>query len=319
MSSQRQGFYGWTWLLSAALSLASLSPIEALEVTESTYEAIDVARGGRKVVATLYLPKNQTAPAPAVAFAHGFGLGPGLYPVAQQLAAQHGMVVLLPHDWGVLPSTRNLALDQVFLLAHAVEQSKSNPSSPLYGRVANRTLLAGHSLGGGSSILAADTDLAAGYPTPTALATMSLGTYTIPGALSSAPKISPKMPALLLTASQDCIDPPAKNSVAVFEALTSRCAFVVSVTGGSHCQYAAESWGCSLTEKLCGARPNITRSRQTEVALSMLAPFLRAALGGGSAAWASFSAALDSAVDAGEVEVLARKAETCAGPASVFV
>ncbi|CAE8640571.1 unnamed protein product, partial [Polarella glacialis] len=302
------------WLGFYVLCFLGASPQAAsFEVQELRYEAKDTARGARRVVATLYLPSlggADSQPAPAMAFAHGFGLGAGAYPLARELA-RRGLVVFLPHDLGVLPSTVNLALDQAFLLAHAVEQSAGNSSSLLFGRVANRTFLAGHSLGGGSTLLAADPTLASAYPAATAIATVSLGTFTMPNAMVSVPKLPRELPALLLTASEDCVDPPGKNTMPVFQSMQSNCAFVVSVVGGSHCQYAAESLGCTITEKLCGARPNITRERQTDVALEVLLPYLAAAEHGSETAWSAFAAVLDAAAGAGEVVLLGHRATSC--------
>lgn len=290
--------------------LALASSAAAYEVVVTSYEAVDPARSGHKVTATLYLAKDYAEPAPVVAFAHGFGLSADAYPLAQQLVQQRGLVVLLPHNFGVLPSTRNLALDQVFLLAHAVNES-SNPASPLYKRVSIHTVLAGHSLGGGSTVLAADEHLSSAYPTPSAMFTVSLGTYTIPNALKSAPHVPASMPALLLTATEDCVDPPAKNSLPVFQAMRSGCAFVSSVVGGSHCQYAASNLGCSTTEYLCGARPNITRETQIEKTLSIVLPFLDAVFSGKPEAWTSFNSVLENAVKANTVQLLAHRSDSC--------
>lgn len=285
-------------------------------VSELIYVASDPARGGREVKALLYLRDGDFMPAPVVAFGHGFGLGTDMYPLAREVTAQRGMAVFLPYDWGVLPSTLNLALDQVFLLMHAVEQSAQNMSSPLFGRVSNKTLLMGHSLGGGSTVLASDSILAGAYDDPTAIATVSLGTYTIPGALASAPRSSPHVPALLFTATEDCIDPPKSNSMLVFDALQTQCKFVVSVVGGSHCQYAAFSEGCHITEELCGARPNISNTEQVQVTLSVLFPYLDAALGNDtSKGWRGFFKALSVAASSGNVEVLAKQTASCGAPA----
>lgn len=297
------------WLVSLLMLAAKVA---AFEVTEIMYHASDPARAGHNVTATLWFAKDSTTPAPVVAFAHGFGLAPGAYPLARMLVEQRGFVVLLPHNLGVLPSTVNLALDQVFLLAHAVEES-GNPASPLYKRVSNHTVLAGHSLGGGSTLLAADRQLAAAYPSPTAMFTVSLGTYTIPGAAKSAPRIPASMPALLLTATEDCVDPPEKNSIPAYQKMQSDCAFVVSVVGGSHCQYAAKDAGCSLTEKNCGAHPNITREVQWDVAVSVILPFLDAVFQGKSPGpWATFSEVLEKSQSANKVITLAQRSNTCA-------
>jgi len=117
----------------------------------------------------------------------------------------------------------------------------------------------------------------------------------------------------LLTATQDCIDPPDKNSIPVFLGMSSHCAFVPSVVGGSHCQYAASSFGCSTTEKLCGAHPNITREVQVDVALSLVLPFLDAAFGKTKAGWASFNAVLKEAISNHSVSLMAHRSDACMG------
>lgn len=285
----------------------------AFDVERSIYKAADPSRGGHSVTATLYLAKDNPNPAPVVAFAHGFGLSSDAYPLARKLAEEQGYVVLLPHNLGVVPSTTNLALDQIFLLARAVNES-SSVASPLYGRVSKHTVLAGHSLGGGSTLLAADSKLAAAYPPPAAIFTVSLGTYTIPNALNSAPKIPSEIPALLMTATQDCVDPPQKNSLPVFQSMQSQCVFVPSVVGGSHCQYAASSLGCTTTERLCGAHPNISREEQVDAALHVILPFLDAAFDATAEKWQAYNAALETSIAAGNITLLAHRSDGCVQP-----
>eukprot|EP00462_Mataza_sp_D1_P004409 CAMPEP_0175099814 /NCGR_PEP_ID=MMETSP0086_2-20121207/6681_1 /TAXON_ID=136419 /ORGANISM="Unknown Unknown, Strain D1" /LENGTH=125 /DNA_ID=CAMNT_0016373737 /DNA_START=567 /DNA_END=942 /DNA_ORIENTATION=+ len=83
-------------------------------------------------------------------------------------------MVFFPHNLGVFPSSVNLAIDQAFILAHAVEQSSSNASSIFFNRVANKTAVMGHSLGGGTAILASDpTILQHHYPAPQVLVALS--------------------------------------------------------------------------------------------------------------------------------------------------
>ena len=180
-----------------------------------TYHATDPLRHGRRVEAKLLTPSiPMSEPGGLVAFAHGFGLAAEDYSWLAAGLAQHGYTTVLPVAPGA-PSTKQLALDQRFLLAHLVSEAAGNRSSPVFGKLANATAIAGHSLGGGSTLLAADPVLGAGYPDPLAIFTLSLGTYTVPSALRSAPAVPAHVPSLLFTASQDCIDPPAKNSLPV--------------------------------------------------------------------------------------------------------
>lgn len=278
--------------------------------TLQDYAAIDAKRG-RLVAAKLLAPSEQSdAAGGLVAFAHGFGLTASDYTWLATGLAAHGYAVVLPTAAGA-PKTTDLALDQRFLLAHLVEQAASNASSPVYGRIVNKTAIAGHSLGGGSTLLGADPSLGAGYAEPTALFTTSLGTYTIPPALASVPAIPASLPALLFTATQDCIDPPANNSLPVFAALRTGCKRVVSLVGGAHCEYADASLrtaGCRATETLCGAHPNISQATQAARTLAVLVPYLDAALGLNKGTWAAYERAVADGVAAGELLVLAEGA-----------
>ena len=81
-----------------------------------------------------------------------------------------------------------------------LNESRSDPTSPLYGRAGAAWVSSGHSLGGGTSFLAADPTIlaaAGGYAPPRAIFTLSAGTYTIPGAKASAPRVPNATPALL--------------------------------------------------------------------------------------------------------------------------
>ena len=274
-----------------------------------TYHATDPLRQGRRVEARLLTPSTpMSEPGGLVAFAHGFGLAANDYSWLAAGLVQHGFTTVLPVTPGA-PSTKQLALDQRFLLTHLVSESARNRSSPVFGKLANATALAGHSLGGGSTLLAADPILGAGYPDPTAIFTLSLGTYTVPSALRSAPSTPAHVPALLFTASEDCIDPPTKNSLPVYDALEAGCKRVVSVIGGAHCEYA--DWpsvrvaGCRATEALCGARPNITREEQATRTLEVLVPYLNAALNRNGGTWTVYEDAVSRAVAAGRLAMLA--------------
>ena len=79
--------------------------------------------------------------------------------------------------------------------------------------------------------------------------------------------------------------------------------------GGSHCQYAAPSLGCTATEKLCGAHPNITRAAQQDIAIELFVSWL--AFVDGNAPFASFKATLDGEVASGKVELLASDWSGC--------
>jgi dienelactone hydrolase len=300
-------------LLAAAILILARA---SANVTSIQYAAHDAARRGRNVDATVVYPVGNSQPCPVIAFAHGFGLSADAYDYIGNGLASAGFIVAFPHSKGA-PSSLNLAEDQSFLLAHIVNESETNPQSPFFHLAMNRTALMGHSLGGGTSLIAADpTYLSTNYPAPNAICTLSLGTYTVPPAMKSVPLIPATTPILLFTASEDCIDPPAKNSEPVINAVDSQCAVLHSLIGGCHCQYADKSIGCSTTEDLCGAKPNITRQQQFDRTLLVITPWLDAVLQGKEGAWQQYKSAVGNLKATGALSTITERNSTCPGAAA---
>mmetsp|Transcript_10104 Transcript_10104/g.14714 ORF Transcript_10104/g.14714 Transcript_10104/m.14714 type:complete len:187 (+) Transcript_10104:324-884(+) len=161
--------------------------VVVISCTSLKYQTQDPQRGNYVSTFSVALPDSSRGVlSPVLSFGHGFGISPESYDyVANVLCKTHGYMVFFPHNLGVFPSSVNLAIDQAFILAHAVEQSSSNASSIFFNRVANKTAVMGHSLGGGTAILASDpTILQHHYPAPQVLVALSLslsvgGAFTV--------------------------------------------------------------------------------------------------------------------------------------------
>jgi len=289
---------------------------DALSMQRVKWTAADPKRIGigglpHIVEASVYFtPTGATGP--AVTFAHGFGISAESYDYIAEALTARGYVVAFPHNLGVVPSSLNLAIDQVFLLDAMRNASLTDQQAPFYGRVDQRagTAILGHSLGGGTSILAADLTNTAAYPAPSAMVTLSLGTYTIPLATSAVPNVPATLPSLLMTATQDCIDPAAHNSQPVFEKLLSNCSSFLSVVGGTHCQYADANIGCTITEKLCGAHPTISRAQQFNVTSGLILEWLDHFINNRSS-WAQVNQYIQTIASEGKVLVSGQRDSTC--------
>lgn len=244
-------------------------PVGTADVTYT-----DPARGNRAVPVDLYYPATTggtgqpvgTPPPagfPAVSFGHGFQMTAGVYAwVAGRLAAL-GCVVAVPRTGGELfPSHGQFALDLAFT-ARALRDAGSDPASPFFGRMGSRTLVMGHSMGGGCSFLAA-----AGDPSLTAVANFAAA-ETNPSAIAACAALD--RPALVFSGTNDCVTPPADHQVPMYEALAGWRA-LVTITGASHCQFNASSFLCSLGES-CSA--GITRQQQQDTTWLLLGPWVR--------------------------------------------
>ena len=207
-----------------------------------------------------------------------------------------------------IPDSRRLALAAAagFLGAREEAKAPSSESSPLAGIVGDIWVAAGHSLGGGTSFLSADAHIigapeeggnggkTGSTPLPAGLLTLSAGAWTLPPATTSAARIVNGTPALLLTGSEDCIDPPENNSLKLYDALygtnlgledkeqsnynndgKGNCKGVVSILGGCHCNFASFNAGCSVTQTRCGAEGCMRlREGQQATTQALLAPWL---------------------------------------------
>ncbi|MET9216528.1 MULTISPECIES: poly(ethylene terephthalate) hydrolase family protein [unclassified Nocardia] len=88
--------------------------------------------------------------APLILFEGGITSNPGMYDTLARQWASHGFVVVITYDF-----VNSLAYLPAIGLASAIAQHR-DPGSPLFGRIdLGRTVLAGHSAGGGASLQAA--------------------------------------------------------------------------------------------------------------------------------------------------------------------
>ena len=290
-----------SWFVGAQALVATLNVDDVVQQVERTYDKYKFT--------VFFSPSHSTKGNSTVAFAHGFGLTAEKYAWLAQSLALAGHIVVLPHSSGA-PDSKLLALAAAAGAAGVLNESNIDSSSPFFGLAGTRWASCGHSLGGGTSFLSADPSILSGqYPAPTSILTLSAGVYTIPKALDSAPRVSNSTPTLMLTATQDCIDPPQKNSLPLFNDIGTNCKGVVSLIGGSHCQYAAESLDCEATEHLCGAHPNITREQQQTEAATLAVAWLQFV--DSQVSIESFLKVINASVTSRRAEVMASEWQGC--------
>jgi pimeloyl-ACP methyl ester carboxylesterase len=266
----------------------------AYELGHTSLSYSDPARGDRPVPTQAYYPAiaaGENVPVaapppggfPAVAFGHGFLIPWSDYDFVWEGLVPEGFIVLLPDtESGLLPSHLDLGLDLAFVLRELRSESE-DPGSLFYGAVSQSGAVCGHSMGGGASFLAAESD-----PSVTAIANLAAA-ETNPSAISAAASIT--APALLFSGSNDCVTPPESHQVPMYDALASDCRTRVTLVGGSHCQFAEYNFACSLGEGGCPS-PTITGEEQHDLTISLLAPWLHYALEDDVLAWAEFEGLL---------------------------
>ena len=227
---------------------------------------------GRNIQTDVYYPSDtggSNAPIlegcdfPVLVFGHGFTIGTNAYGYLSDGLVPAGYIVALPRtESGFSPSHARFGEDLAFVVG-AVEAEFASS-------VSGTSAVMGHSMGGGSAFLAM-----ADNPQITALVTLAAA-ETNPSAIAAAGNIT--NPALVVAASRDCITPPAEHQIPMFEALASADKELVTIEGGSHCQFTTGNFNCSFGELFCGQRPNIGADEQHAATIDAILPWLERVL-----------------------------------------
>lgn len=282
--------------LSALLLAVSVRSGYGWEIGHRTLTWQDPARGNRSIQTEVYYPAdlggegvpvggNGSVLFPVVVFGHGYLMTVDAYAFLWEGLAPAGYIVALPRTEGNLfPDHEEFGLDLAFL-ADQLRAESEIPGSFLHQRVAPEAAVAGHSMGGGASILAAS-----GSSTITAVVNFAAAN-TNPSAITAAPGVTAW--TLMLSGSVDCVAPPAQHQIPIHEALGTECRTHVTLTGASHCQFAASNFYCNLGEGGCSP-PTITRAQQHTLTLALVRPWLDARLRNDPAGWSEFQDLLAS-------------------------
>jgi len=171
-----------------------------------------------------------------------------------------------------LPDTKDMALDQAYLTT-ALPLLAKNSSSVLFNRLSGKAVLGGHSMGGGTSVLAADPTYAPSASVD-ALALLAPGLYTLPPAYSHKGHVS--APLLVVSGAMDC-GPNAltKEAMPLYSSVNSSVKALVVPKGANHCQWTTPTNGGVCTAAECHA---IDRSEQHDIGRRILAAFMPAAM-----------------------------------------
>ena len=276
-----------------AVALTSQAALAQYPVGKSDVTYIDADRSNRQVPVDLYYPalaagSNQPVADPppegfaAASFGHGYQMSASLYAWIAERLAWAGCVVAVPRTGGELfPSHEQFGLDLAFV-ARTLRDADADPDSPFFGRMGPRTLVMGHSMGGGCSFLAAASD-----PSITAVANFAAA-ETNPSAIAACEGLV--RPVLIFAGTNDCVTPPAEHQVPMYETLAG-WRTLVTIAGASHCQFNAYSWICELGES---CTPDISRQAQQDLVWLLLDPWVRAVLFLDDAAAQQYQALLET-------------------------
>jgi len=264
-----------TLLLILLLNFCSkTSWAQSFQIGHKQQTFVDASRSNRNITTEIYYPSatagNNVAidsgQFPVLIFGHGFVMVWSAYAPIWDALVPSGYIMVFPTtETGIFPSHTNFGKDIAYLVG-AMKAEGTNSSSTFFGAVANTSAAMGHSMGGGAAFLSVQYDTSI-----TALATLAAAN-TNPSSIAAATGIS--IPSIVIAGTNDCVTPPVQHQLPMYDSLSSLCKSYVSITGGSHCQFANTNFNCSIGEATCTPQPTITPAAQQTATFDLLLPWL---------------------------------------------
>jgi dienelactone hydrolase len=256
------------------LSLLSSMFTYAQQVGHTTITFTDATRSNRQIATEIYYPAtiagNDTpilpGSFPLIVFGHGFVMVYSAYDNIWNALVPEGYIVALPTTEGSFAPVHNdFGLDLKFLVTQ-IQTAGAGASVPS-ASVGLTSAIMGHSMGGGSSFLAA-----AGNTNITTMVTFAAAN-TNPSSVTAATQVS--VPTLIFTGANDCVAPAAQHQDLMYDALTAAYKTQVYVTGGGHCYFANNNLNCTFGESTCTPAPSISRAAQQDATNDIMKLWLK--------------------------------------------
>jgi predicted dienelactone hydrolase len=257
-----------------------------------TYQ--DPARSNRSVPIEVYYPGISTGDDvnfaagqfPLIVFGHGFVMGYDAYLFWKDNLVPEGYIIAFPTTEGsASPNHTDFGADLAFLI-NKIKSENTNGASPFYQTLSATSAVMGHSMGGGSSFLACENNTI-----PTCMVTFAAANTT-PSSITAAANVT--IPALVMSANNDCVAPPASHQTLMYNALASPCKVFIGVVNGMHCYFGDYNALCTTGESFCNPVPDIARADQEAVALDFTLLFLNYYLKNDPTAWPEFTDSLNT-------------------------
>jgi len=256
------------------------------EIGRMEIDFIDHSREDRHIGALVLYPSDSSGTNvplaqpvmnqyPVIVFGHGYLMPVEAYRNVWEWVVPEGFVFVLPQSGsGIFPSHLEFGQDMAFLLDE-MRRLGNTPSSLFFGRVRSDGCLMGHSMGGGAAFLGAL------YSDAIATIVTLAPLLTKPSSAEAARELT--LPSLIFAGTDDCINPPEKHQVPIYDSLQCSHKIYIAIQGGSHCQMASSNRLCNFAENSCGIKPGITREEQHRVLERYMLPWLKYYLYGDTA------------------------------------
>lgn len=247
--------------------------LSAQQIGHTTFTFIDSTRGNRQITAEIYYPAistgNNTPIAagvfPLIAFGHGFVMDYSAYQNYWETLVPEGYILAFPTTEGSFsPSHADFGKDLTFLVTK-MQSSGAGANIPV-ASVGSTSAIMGHSMGGGSSFLAAENNQVVTTMVSFAAAN------TNPSSITASKQVT--VPTLLFSGVNDCVAPPSQHQDIMYDSAAATFKTQVNIIGGGHCFFANSNFNCTFGESTCTPSPTITRAQQQSITNNFLKPWL---------------------------------------------
>lgn len=275
------------------------------QIGHRTVSPVDSSRSNRVIQDTeIYYPANTAGDNvpiangvfPVIVFGHGFTIAWNAYNYIWEYFVPKGYICVFPRTEGNLsPNHGNFGGDLKFL-AQWMQQQNQLANSPFFGKVANKSAVMGHSMGGGSTYLAASGNTV--FTTVVSLAAAE----TNPSAKTAAQQVN--CPVLSIAGEEDCVTKPNEHQIPIFNNLASSIKYYTELAGSSHCNFTSSgATTCFSAEGISciGYGPFISRTEQNTRTLRLAEPWLEFFLKERCASWQQFLDTLSSYISTNKV------------------
>jgi len=238
-----------------------VSIVRSQQIGHTTVTFIDSSRSNRQIATEIYYPAttagNNTPIAsgvfPLITFGHGFVMTWSAYQNFWDTLVPEGYILAFPTtEGGFSPSHADFGADLKFLITKI--QSNGAGASVPQSSVGTTSAIMGHSMGGGSSFLAAENN-----STVTTMVSFAAAN-TNPSSITASQNIS--VPTVLFSGSNDCVAPPPQHQDIMYDSTLAAYKTQIYITGGGHCYFANSNLNCTFGETTCSPSPAITRTEQ---------------------------------------------------------
>jgi dienelactone hydrolase len=235
---------------------------------------VDASRSNRSILTEIYYPSTTSGDNvpiangqfPVIVFGHGFVMTWDAYKCFWDTLVPEGYILVFPRTEGSISPNHNEFGKDLKFLNEQMKNENTNPSSFFYQKISSKSSIMGHSMGGGSSFLAA-----ASYTNFTTLVNFAAAN-TNPSSISAAQFVS--VPLLMFAGENDGVTPPANHQIPMYDSCSSLCKTIVTIKGGGHCYFANYNFNCSFGESTTSPQPTITRDEQQRRVFYLLKPYL---------------------------------------------